>query len=62
MENEYISERDAIIDEIGNIPYEELIELGISTEEYMNPTAETIEKLVEYANNFKQISVYNENE
>ena len=62
MENEYISERDAIIDEIGNIPYEDLIEMGISTEEYMNPTAETIDKLMEYANNFKQVSVYSEDE
>lgn len=62
MENEYISERDAIIEEIGNIPYEELIELGISTDEYANPTAQTIEKLLEYANKFKQISIYNENE
>ena len=58
MENEYISERDAIISEIGNIPYEDLIEMGVSTDEYMNPTAETIEKLVEYADSFKQTSVY----
>lgn len=62
MENEYISERDAIIEEIGNIPYEELINMGISTDEYMNPNAETIEKLLEYANRFKQVNIYNENE
>ncbi len=62
MENEYVKEKDAIIGEIGNIPYEELINMGITPEEYINPTAETIEKLLEYANKTKQVTIYSENE
>lgn len=62
MENEYIKEKDAIINEIGNIPYEELINMGITPEEYINPTSETIEKLLDYANKNKQLTIYSENE
>ena len=62
MENEYIKEKDAIVEEIGNVPYEELINMGITPEEYINPTAETIEKLLEYANRTKQVTIYSENE
>lgn len=61
-ENEYIKEKDAIVEEIGNIPYEDLINMGITPEEYINPTAETIEKLLEYADRNKQLTIYSENE
>ena len=61
MENEFIKERDSIISEIGTLSSEELCRAGISLEEYMNPDANTIEKLLEYANNeFSQISIYND--
>ena len=61
MENEFIKERDSIIAEIGTLSNEELCRAGISLEEYMNPDANTIEKLLEYANNeFSQISIYND--
>lgn len=61
MENEFIKERDSIISEIGTLSNEELCRVGISLEEYMNPDANTIEKLLEYANNeFSQISIYND--
>ena len=60
MENEFIKERDSIISEIGTLSNEELCRAGISLEEYMNPDANTIEKLLENANNeFSQISIYN---
>lgn len=62
MDNEYIKEKDAIISEIGNVPYEDLINMGITPEEYINPTAETIEKLLDYANKNKQLTIYSENE
>lgn len=62
MENEYIKEKDAIISEIGNVPYEDLINMGITPEEYLSPTAETIEKLLDYANKNKQLTIYSENE
>ena len=61
MENEFIKEIDSIISEIGTLSNEELCRAGISLEEYMNPDANTIEKLLEYANNeFSQISIYND--
>ena len=59
-ENEYIKEKDAIVSEMGNVPYEDLINMGITPEEYINPTAETIEKLLDYANNNKQLTIYSE--
>ena len=60
MENEFIKERDSIISEIGTLSSEEICRAGISLEEYMNPNANTIEKLLEYANSeFSQISIYN---
>ena len=61
MENEFIKERDSIISEIGTLSNEELCRAGISLGEYMNPDANTIEKLLEYAtNDFSQISIYND--
>ncbi len=61
-ENEYIKEKDAIISEIGNVPYEDLINMGITPEEYINPTAQTIEKLIDYANEKEQVTIYSESD
>lgn len=61
-ENEYIKEKDAIVSEIGNVPYEDLINMGITPEEYINPTAQTIEKLIDYANEKEQVTIYSESD
>ena len=50
-ENEFIKERDLIVGEIGGFSDEDFAKSGISLEEYNNPTAETISKLIEYDNN-----------
>ena len=59
-ENEYIKERDLIIGEIGELSEEDFIKSGISLEEYNNPTAETISKLIDYvAKEYNQVPIYN---
>ena len=62
MENnleEYRKERDLIIAEIGEFSEEDFIKSGISLDEYTNPNAETIRKLVEYASSeYNQTSIY----
>ena len=56
---EYRKERDLIIAEIGEFSEEDFIQSGISLEEYTNPNAETIRKLVEYVTNeYNQTSIY----
>ncbi len=56
---EYRKERDLIIAEIGELSEEDFIKSGISLEEYTNPDAETIRKLVEYVSNeYNQTSIY----
>ena len=61
--NEFIEERDAIISEIGEFDEEDFIKSGISLEEYNNPTAETISKLLDYVKNeYNQVPIYNGDE
>ena len=56
---EYIKERDTIISEIGEFDEEDFVKSGISLEEYNNPNAETIQKLIEYVScEYNQSSVY----
>ncbi len=58
---EYRKERDAIISEIGEFDEEDFVKSGISLEEYTNPNAETIKKLIEYVSNeYKQTAIYSE--
>ena len=58
---EYRQERDLIIAEIGEFSEEDFVKSGISLEEYTNPNAETIRKLVEYvASEYDQTSIYSE--
>ena len=60
-ENEFIKERDVIVDEIGGFSEEDFAKSGISLEEYSNPTAETISKLINYAKEeYDQITIYSE--
>ena len=57
--DEYRKERDLIIAEIGELSEEDFIKSGITLEEYTNPTAETIRKLVEYVSSeYDQTSIY----
>ena len=56
---EYRKERDLIIGEIGSFEEEDFIKSGISLEEYTNPDAETIRKLIEYVSTeYNQTSIY----
>ncbi len=56
---EYRKERDLIIAEIGELSEEDFIKSGITLEEYTNPNAETIRKLVEYVSSeYNQTSIY----
>ncbi len=56
---EYRKERDLIIAEIGEFSEEDFIKSGISLDEYTNPNAETISKLVEYVSSeYNQTSIY----
>lgn len=58
---EYRKERDLIINEIGDFDEEDFVKSGISLEEYTNPNAETIKKLVEYVQSeYNQTSIYSE--
>ena len=57
--DEYRKERDLIIQEVGEFEDEDFVKSGISLEEYTNPNAETIKKLIEYVSNeYKQTAIY----
>lgn len=59
--DEYRKERDMIIQEVGEFEEEDFVKSGISLEEYTNPDAETIKKLVEYVSKeYKQTAIYSE--
>ena len=58
---EYRKERDLIVGEIGEFDEEDFVKSGISLEEYTNPNADKIKKLVEYVSSeYNQTSVYSE--
>ena len=60
---EYRRERDAIIEEIGDFDEEDFAKSGISLEEYTNPTAEVISRLIDYVSKeYNQTSIYSEDE
>jgi len=59
--NEFKKERDLIVGEIGEFDDEDFRKSGISMEEYANPTAETIQKLILYVKEeYDQTSIYSE--
>ena len=59
--DEFRKERDLIVGEIGEFDEEDFIKSGISLEEYTNPNAETIKKLIEYVTKeYNQTSIYSE--
>lgn len=59
--DEYRKERDLIVGEVGEFTDEDFEKSGISLEEYNNPTAETISKLVKYVSEeYDQVSIYSE--
>ena len=61
--NEFIEERNAIISEIGEFDEEDFVKSGISLEEYNNPTADTISKLLDYVKKeYNQVPIYNGDE
>ena len=62
MENdEFKKERDLIIGEIGEFSEEDFTKSGISLEEFNNPDAETIKKLIEYVSKeYNQTAIYSE--
>lgn len=58
---EFIKERDAIISEVGNFDEEDFIKSGISMDEYNNPNAETISKLIDYVKKeYNQSAIYSD--
>ena len=59
--DEFRKERDLIVGEIGEFDEEDFRKSGISLEEFNNPTAETIQKLVLYVKEeYDQTSIYSE--
>ena len=59
--DEFRKERDLIVGEIGEFDEEDFRKSGISLEEYNNPTAETIQKLIVYVSSeYNQTSIYSE--
>ena len=59
--DEYRKERDLIVGEVGEFTDEDFEKSGISLEEYNNPTAETISKLIKYVSEeYDQVSIYSE--
>ena len=59
--DEYRKERDLIIQEVGKFEEEDFVKSGISLEEYTNPDADTIKKLVEYVSKeYNQTAIYSE--
>ena len=60
---EYRKERDAIISEIGEFDEEDFVKSGISLEEYTNPNADVISRLIDYVSTeYNQTSIYSEDE
>ncbi len=58
---EYRKERDLIVGEIGEFDEEDFQKSGISLDEFNNPTAETISKLIAYVSTeYDQTSIYSE--
>ena len=58
---EFRKERDLIVGEIGEFDEEDFQKSGISLEEYNNPTAETIQKLILYVKEeYDQTAIYSE--
>ncbi len=56
---EYIEERDTIMAEIGEFDEEDFVKSGISLDEFNNPNAETISKLIDYVKEeYNQSAVY----
>ena len=59
--DEFRKERDLIVGEIGEFDEEDFRKSGISLEEYNNPTAETIQKLILYVKEeYDQTAIYSE--
>ena len=59
--DEFRKERDLIVGEIGEFDDEDFKKSGISLEEYNNPTAETIQKLILYVREeYDQTAIYSE--
>ena len=59
--DEYIKERDLIVNEIGEFSDDDFEKSGISIDEYNHPTSETISKLIDYiAKEYNQTSIYSE--
>lgn len=59
--DEFRKERDLIVGEIGEFDEEDFRKSGISLEEFNNPTAETIQKLILYVKEeYDQTSIYSE--
>ena len=59
--DEFRKERDLIVGEIGEFDDEDFRKSGISMEEYNNPTAETIQKLILYVKEeYDQTAIYSE--
>ena len=59
--DEYRKERDLIVGEIGEFDEEDFRKSGISLEEFNNPTAKTIQKLILYVKEeYDQTSIYSE--
>ncbi len=60
---EFKKERDLIVGEIGEFDENDFVKSGISLEEFNNPTAETISKLIDYVRDeYNQVPVYGDNE
>lgn len=60
---EFRKERDAIIEEIGEFDEEDFVKSGISLEEYTNPNADVIQRLVDYVSTeYDQTSVYTDSD
>ncbi len=58
---EFRKERDLIVGEIGEFDEDDFRKSGISMEEYENPTAETIQKLILYVKEeYDQTAIYSE--
>lgn len=63
MKNEFIEERDAIISEIGEFDEEDFVKSGISLDDFNNPNADVISKLIDYVSvTYNQSSVYSNDE
>lgn len=60
---EYLEERDTIISEVGEFNEEDFVKSGISLEEYNNPTADTISRLIDYVKSeYNQSAVYSDDD